>query len=247
MDLAEIIYGTFGLTYVAELSTRPEDYMGDIELWNQAEESLKSILEEKYGAGNYELNEGDGAFYGPKIDLKMKDCIGREWQMGTIQLDFQLPLNFELKYVAADGSMKQPVIIHRALFGSMERFIGILIENFKGAMPFWLSPVQVGIVPIRTEHNKYAAEVEQLLFKNRIRTEVDYTDRNMKEKIKQYKNYKDPYIIVLGDREVQERTVSINLRSQNKQIQNVPLDVFVDMCKNMNEEYALELTDEIPE
>ena len=247
MDLAEIIYGTFGLTYVAELSTRPDDYMGDIELWNQAEASLKNILEEKYGAGNYELNEGDGAFYGPKIDLKMKDCIGREWQMGTIQLDFQLPLNFDLKYVAADGSMRQPVMIHRALFGSMERFIGILIENFKGAMPFWLSPVQVGIVPIRTEHNEYAEEVEKLLFKNHIRSEVDYTDRNMKEKIKQYKNYKNPYIIVLGDREAEERTVSINLRGQNKQIQNVPLDTFVQMCRTMNEEYSLELMDEIPE
>ena len=247
MDLAEIIYGTFGLTYIAELSTRPDDYMGDIELWNQAEDSLKTILEEKYGVGNYELNEGDGAFYGPKIDLKMKDCIGREWQMGTIQLDFQLPLNFDLKYVGADGTMKRPIIIHRAIFGSMERFIGILIENFKGAMPFWLSPVQVGIVPIRTEHNEYAKEVEKLLLKNRIRSEADYSDRNMKEKIKQYKHYKNPYIIVLGDREAEERTVSINLRGQNKQLQNVPLDVFIKMCKTMNEEYTLELIDEVPE
>ena len=247
MDLAEIIYGTFGLTYIAELSTRPDDYMGDIELWNQAEDSLKTILEEKYGAGNYELNEGDGAFYGPKIDLKMKDCIGREWQMGTIQLDFQLPLNFDLKYVGADGTMKRPIIIHRAIFGSMERFIGILIENFKGSMPFWLSPVQVGIVPIRTEHNEYAKEVENLLLKNRIRSEADYSDRNMKEKIKKYKHYKNPYIIVLGDREAEEHTVSINLRGQNKQLQNVPLDVFIKMCKTMNEEYTLELIDEVPE
>ena len=154
MDIAGQIYGTFGLTYKAELSTRPDDYMGDIAVWDKAEADLKKILDDKYGEGNYEINEGDGAFYGPKIDLKMRDALGREWQMGTIQLDFQLPLNFDCKYVAQDGSQKMPVMIHRAIFGSMERFIGILIENFKGAFPFWLSPYQVGVVPIRTEHNE---------------------------------------------------------------------------------------------
>ncbi|MEE3400125.1 MAG: threonine--tRNA ligase, partial [Eubacterium sp.] len=161
MDIAKFIYETFGLTYEAELSTRPDDFMGAPELWDSAEAALKKILDKKYGEGGYEINEGDGAFYGPKIDLKMKDCIGREWQMGTIQLDFQLPLNFDLKYVAADGSQKQPVMIHRAIFGSFERFIGILIENFKGVFPFWMSPYQVGIVPIRAEHNEYAKKVEK--------------------------------------------------------------------------------------
>jgi len=246
MEIAGEIYGTFGLTYIAELSTRPDDFMGDIEVWNQAEADLKRILDKKYGEGKYEINEGDGAFYGPKIDLKMRDALGREWQMGTIQLDFQLPLNFDLKYVAQDGSQKRPVMIHRAIFGSMERFIGILIENFKGAFPFWLSPVQVGIVPIRTEHNDYAKEVAGLLRKNGIRFEADYSDSNMKEKIKKYKNYKDPYIIVLGDQEAAERTVSINVRGSNKQLRNVPLDVFLDMCESMNEEYSLNLLDEVP-
>ncbi|MDY6351791.1 MAG: threonine--tRNA ligase [Lachnospiraceae bacterium] len=247
MDIATEIYGTFGLTYKAELSTRPDDYMGDIEVWNRAEADLKDILEKTYGAGNYEINEGDGAFYGPKIDLKMKDALGREWQMGTIQLDFQLPLNFDMKYTAADSTIKRPVMIHRAIFGSMERFIGILIENFKGAFPFWLSPYQVGIVPIREEHNDYAREVESLLRKNRIRVEADYSEANMKNKIKNFKNYKDPYILVLGDKEKENRTVSINLRGSNKQLNNVPLDVFLDMCDQMVEEHSLELLDQIPD
>ncbi len=247
MDIATEIYGTFGLTYKAELSTRPDDYMGDIEVWNKAEADLKDILEKTYGAGNYEINEGDGAFYGPKIDLKMKDALGREWQMGTIQLDFQLPLNFDMKYTAADSTIKRPVMIHRAIFGSMERFIGILIENFKGAFPFWLSPYQVGIVPIREEHNDYAREVESLLRKNRIRVEADYSEANMKNKIKNFKNYKDPYILVLGDKEKENRTVSINLRGSNKQLNDVPLDVFLDMCDQMVEEHSLELLDQIPD
>ncbi len=244
MDIAEELYGTFGLTYKAELSTRPEDFMGDIEVWNQAEASLKKILDHKYGEGGYELNEGDGAFYGPKIDLKMTDALGREWQMGTIQLDFQLPLNFGLEYVASDGSRKRPVMLHRAMLGSMERFIGIIIENFKGSFPFWLSPVQVGIVPIRTEHNEYAKEIAALLKKNRIRYEVDYTDKNMKEKIKACKKYKDPYTIVLGDQEVENRTVSINLRG-NKQLKNVPLEKFIEMCRTMNEEHSLDVIDTV--
>jgi len=241
MDIAGQIYSTFGLTYVAELSTRPDDFMGDIEVWNHAEAELKSILDKKYGEGGYEINEGDGAFYGPKIDLKMKDALGREWQMGTIQLDFQLPLNFDLKYTAADGSQKRPVMIHRAIFGSFERFIGIITENFKGLYPFWLNPYQVGIVPIRTEHNEYAKEVATLLRKHHVRVEGDYSDNNMKEKIKKFKNYKDPYILVIGDNEAVNRTVSINVRGSNKQIQNVPLDKFVEMCDTLNNTHALEL------
>ena len=241
MDIASEIYGTFGLTYEAELSTRPDDFMGDIQVWDQAEDDLKMILDDKYGIGNYELNEGDGAFYGPKIDLKMTDALGREWQMGTIQLDFQLPLNFGIKYTAADGSQKTPVMVQRAIFGSMERFIGILTENFKGAFPFWLSPAQVGIVPIRTEHNEYAMHVEEVLNAAGIRCEADYTDKNMKEKIKTYKNYKDPYIIVLGGKEAEEGTVSINLRGSNKQVHGVKLDTFVKMCQKMNTEHCLDL------
>ncbi|HAP33207.1 MAG TPA: threonine--tRNA ligase, partial [Lachnospiraceae bacterium] len=142
--IADEIYKTFGVTYRAELSTRPDDFMGDIEVWNRAEKALKEILDEKYGPDGYEVNEGDGAFYGPKIDLQIKDALGREWQCGTVQLDFQLPHNFGLTYQTAEGTVAMPVVIHRAIYGSLERFIGIIIENFKGAFPFWLSPYQVG-------------------------------------------------------------------------------------------------------
>jgi threonyl-tRNA synthetase len=244
MDIASEIYGTFGLTYKAELSTRPDDYMGDINVWNQAESDLKDILDKKYGEGNYEINEGDGAFYGPKIDLKMQDSLGREWQMGTIQLDFQLPLNFGLKYTAQDGSQKQPVMIHRAIFGSMERFIGILIENFKGAFPFWLSPDQVAVVPIRQQHNDYAKKVVDALTAHGIRCVADYSEKNMKEKIKEYKNFKDPYILVVGDKEAEENTVSVNVRGSNKQVHGVALDTFVKDCVEQNMSRSLELKEE---
>ena len=138
-----------------------------------------------------------------------------------------------------------PVVIHRAIYGSFERFIGIITENYKGAFPFWLNPYQVGIVPIRQEHNEYAQKVENTLRDAGIRVEADYSDNNMKEKIKKYKNYKDPYILVLGDREAAENTVSINLRGSNRQIQNVPLDKLVEICKKMNEEHTLELIDSV--
>ena len=240
MDIAGEIYSTFGLSYIAELSTRPDDYMGDINDWNAAEAALKRILDNKYGEGGYEINEGDGAFYGPKIDLKMKDCIGREWQMGTIQLDYQLPLNFDMKYVASDSSMQRPVMVHRAIFGSFERFIGIIIENFKGSFPFWLSPYQVGVVPIRVENNDYAKEVVEICRKNRIRVEADYSDKNMKDKIKTFRNYRDPYVLVLGNSEAENRTVSVNIRG-NKQMRDVPIEEFVEICKKMNETHCIDL------
>ena len=247
ISIADEVYSTFGVSYRAELSTRPDDFMGDIEVWNRAEAALKKILTDKYGEGGFEINEGDGAFYGPKIDLQIKDALGREWQCGTIQLDFQLPHNFGLSYQTAEGGTAMPVVIHRAIYGSLERFIGIIIENFKGIFPFWLSPSQVGIVPIREEHNEYAKRVFDLLQKNGIRAEADYSDQNMKEKIKSYKQFKTPYILVLGDREAAEQTVSINVRGSNKQIQDVPLSVFLDMCDTLNEERPLELFNEVPE
>ncbi len=240
MSIAKQLYDTFGLTYTAELSTRPDDYMGDINVWNKAEDDLKQILEKLFGKDGYELNEGDGAFYGPKIDLKMKDALGREWQTGTIQLDFQLPLNFGMKYIAQDGTEKQPVMIHRAIFGSFERFIGIITENFKGLFPFWLNPYQVGIVPIRTEHNEYAQKVYNALKAHGIRTEIDLADDNMNNKIKKFKAYKDPYIVVVGDNEAANNTVSVNIRG-NKKMNNVPLDKFIGICVKMNTERSLDL------
>ena len=241
MDIADEIYGTLGMTCKAELSTRPDDFMGDPATWDVAEKELRAILDKKYGAGNYEVNEGDGAFYGPKIDLKMRDALGREWQVGTLQLDFQLPLNFGVKYIDQDGRQKQPVVLHRAIFGSMERFIGILIENFKGAFPFWLSPMQVAIVPIRDTHNDYAKEVASALKKAGIRVEADYADRNMREKIKNFKAMKDPYILVLGDEEKANGTVSLNVRGTNDQVKDLPLQDFIAMCREMNASRSLDL------
>ena len=242
ISIADEVYKTFGVSYRAELSTRPDDFMGDIEVWNRAEADLREILDEKYGKGGYEVNEGDGAFYGPKIDLQIKDAIGREWQCGTIQLDFQLPHNFGLTYTAEDGSSQMPVVIHRAIYGSLERFIGIIIENFKGNFPFWLSPMQVGIVPIRPEHNAYAKKIEDLLVDRGIRVEADYNDINMKTKIKTFHNYRDPYILVLGDKEAAENTVSINIRG-NKKLNDVPVEKFLELCDRMNKTHCLDIID----
>jgi len=241
MSIADEIYKTFGITYRAEFSTRPDDFMGDIEVWNEAEKSLKEILDEKYGEGGYEINEGDGAFYGPKIDLQIKDALGREWQCGTVQLDFQLPHNFGLTYADKDGELKQPVVIHRAIFGSFERFIGIITEHFKGFFPFWMCPYQVGIVPIRTSHNGYAEEVAAALEAAGVRTEIDTSEANMQKKIKKYKLYRDPYILVLGDKEAAEKTVSINVRGSKTQVHDIPLDDFIAACRKMNKERSLEL------
>ncbi len=246
LDIADRFYGIFGMTYRPELSTRPDDYMGELSLWDRAEAELKSILDKRYGEGGYDINEGDGAFYGPKIDIIMKDCLGRQWQTGTVQLDFQLPRNFKAVYVAADNTEKIPVIIHRVIYGSLERFIGLLIEQFKGAFPFWLAPSQVGIVPIRAEHNEYAKEVARKLRRNHVHIEIDLDDSHMNNKIKNYKNYKVPYIVVLGDKEVTERTVSINFRDGG-QAHDIPLDDFIKMCNYMNEAKCLDLIKSVDE
>ena len=171
----------------------------------------------------------------------MKDALGREWQCGTIQLDFQLPHNFGLTYQDADGAMSQPIVIHRAIFGSFERFIGIIIENFKGAFPFWISPYQVGLVPIKPEHNDFTKELQDKLEAAGVRVEADYADRNMNEKIKFYKTMKDPYIVVIGDKEVESKTLSVTVRGQKEQLHNIPVDAFVEACKKLNETRAQEL------
>ena len=237
--LIDEVYSKFGFKYHMELSTRPEDSMGTDEEWELATNSLKNAMDEL--GKPYVINEGDGAFYGPKIDLSMKDCLGREWQMGTIQLDFQLPHNFGLTYQTREGGTEMPVVIHRAIYGSLERFIGIIIEHFKGAFPFWMSPYQVAVVPIRTSHNAYAQEVVNALDEAGIRVEADFADKNMNEKIKAYKTMKDPYILVVGDQEVENRTVAITIRGQKQQLHDVPLDQFVAICKRMNAAHTREL------
>ena len=242
LDIVDLFYGIFGLEYRPELSTRPEDFMGDIALWDKAEAALKEILDNRYGEDGYDINEGDGAFYGPKIDIMMKDALRRQWQMGTIQLDFQLPRNFDITYTDKDGSEKTPVIIHRVIYGSLERFIGILIENFKGAFPFWLSPVQVGIVPIGEHHMEYAKEIADSLQKEHIRCEAELSDNHMNKKIKYFRSYRVPYVVVVGDNEMENRTVSVNIRG-GKQMKDIPLNVFVDLCKSLSATRALHLVE----
>lgn len=242
LDIADLFYGIFGLEYRPELSTRPADFMGDISLWDKAEKALKEILDARYGADGYDINEGDGAFYGPKIDIMMKDALKRQWQMGTIQLDFQLPRNFDITYTDKDGTEKTPVLIHRVIYGSLERFIGILIENFKGSFPFWISPVQVGIVPIGDKHVEYAKEIENELRNVRVRCESELSENHMNKKIKYFRNYRVPYVLVIGDNEMENRTVAVNIRG-GKQMKDIPLDAFINLCDRLNKTRALELVD----
>ena len=198
IEIAKQLYGIFGLDFELTLSTRPDDYMGDIELWNKAEANLKSVLDELCGKDNYRINEGDGAFYGPKIDIKMKDCLGREWQMGTIQVDFQLPLRFNLSYIDSNGEKKTPILVHRAIFGSFERFIGIITEHFAGAFPVWLSPVQVSILPISDNQKEYAEKIKAILEEKGIRVELDARQEKIGYKIREAQLQKVPYMLILG-------------------------------------------------
>ncbi len=213
VEIAKRLYSIFGLEYLLTLSTRPDDFMGEIETWDKAEADLKSVLNDLCGEGNYRINEGDGAFYGPKIDIKMKDCLGREWQMGTVQLDFQLPKRFNLSYIDEDGEKKTPIMIHRALFGSFERFIGIITEHFAGAFPTWLSPVQVKILPISTEkHAGYAKEVADKLDELGFRVEVDDRNEKIGYKIREAQMQKTPYMLVVGDKEIEDKAVGVRNR-----------------------------------
>ena len=213
LELTKELYSVFGLDYVLTLSTRPDDYMGEIETWNRAEADLKKVMNEICGDNNYRINEGDGAFYGPKVDIKMKDCLGREWQMGTIQLDFQLPQRFELYYIDEDGERKTPIMIHRAIFGSFDRFIGIITEHFAGAFPMWLSPVQIKILPISTEkHAEYANKLAEKLDELGSRVEVDDRNEKIGYKIREAQVQKVPYMLVIGDKEIEEGTVGVRNR-----------------------------------
>ena len=214
IEIAKYLYGIFGLDFELTLSTRPEDYMGDIELWNEAEANLRSVLDELCGEGQYRINEGDGAFYGPKIDIKMKDCLGREWQMGTVQVDFQLPLRFNLSYIDSNGYKKTPILIHRALFGSFERFIGIITEHFAGAFPAWLAPVQVKVLPISDNQKEYADKVVADLKAAGIRVELDDRQEKIGYKIREAQLSKVPYMLILGEKEVEAGAVGVRARKE---------------------------------
>ena len=213
IEIAKQLYSVFGLEYKLTLSTRPEeDFMGEIETWDKAENDLRKVLDEICGEGNYQVNEGDGAFYGPKIDIKMKDCLGREWQMGTVQLDFQLPQRFNLHYIDKDGNKKTPIMVHRALFGSFDRFIGIITEHFAGAFPTWLAPVQVRILPIADSHKEYAEKLKEKLEEYDIRVELDEREEKIGYKIREAQLQKIPYMLIVGDKEIEANAVGVRSR-----------------------------------
>ena len=205
-------YAQFGFPYRVELSTRPEDSMGSDEDWERAEQGLRDALESM--GIDYVVNEGDGAFYGPKIDFHLTDCLGRSWQCGTIQLDFQLPHNFQLEYIDSDGTKKQPIMIHRAGFGSFERFIGILTENYEGKFPVWLSPCQVKVLPVSEKSRPYAHEVAEKLAAAGIRVKVDDRDEKIGYKIREARSLdRVPYMLILGEQEVEAGNISVRDRS----------------------------------
>ena len=231
IDLIDGFYsGIFGFEYHIELSTRPEKAIGSNEIWDMAEQALANALEHK--GIDYKLNPGDGAFYGPKLDFKIKDAIGRTWQCGTIQLDFNLPERFDLTYIGEDGQKHRPVMIHRVVYGSMERFMGILIEHYAGAFPTWLSPVQVKVIGVNNQyHGEYANKMTQLLKDENIRVENDSRDEKLGYKIREAQVQKVPYQLVLGDNEVKENTVTY--RAYGKQEQTtVSTEEFIQMIKD---------------
>ncbi|MHB1954676.1 MAG: threonine--tRNA ligase [Sulfobacillus sp.] len=212
LDLMDVVYRAFGLPYEVVFSTRPDDYMGDLALWDKAEAELEQVLRDR--GLKYQINPKDGAFYGPKLDIAAIDSLGRRWQLATIQLDFQLPENLDLHYVDSEGQLRRPVMIHRAIMGSLERFIGILVEHYGGAFPLWLAPVQARIIPITDQQTSYAEEIRRKLIRHGIRAEVDSRNQKMGYKIREAQLEKIPRMLVVGGRDQENHTVSVRTREQ---------------------------------
>jgi len=222
--MAREYYQSFGIEPRFFLSTRPEKFAGEKEEWDQAEKALeKSLGKEKV---KYEVKEKDGAFYGPKIDIDIEDALGRPWQLATIQLDFQLPQRFELEYIDNDGKKKMPVMIHAAIFGSFERFIGILTEHYAGAFPVWLAPVQAIIIPVSKKFNDYGQEVLESLASVNVRAEINDKDETLGKRISEAEHQKIPYILVVGEKEQKAKSVAVRIRNNKKQ-EIMEVDEFV--------------------
>jgi len=226
--LFDEVYSQFGLPYKIELSTMPADHMGELADWQFAEETLKNAITEM--DKTYEINEGDGAFYGPKLDFHLQDSLGRTWQCGTIQLDFQMPERFELEYIGADGEKHRPVMIHRVVLGSIERFIGVITEHYAGAFPTWLAPVQVKILPITDRTHDYAESITKKLDGLGVRVEDDLRNEKLGYKIREAQSQKIPYMLVIGDKEAEGGTVSVRTRS-GKDVGSMQLDDFIAKVK----------------
>ncbi|MBI2543041.1 MAG: threonine--tRNA ligase [Candidatus Aenigmarchaeota archaeon] len=228
VDLIDYFYRTFGFEYHVELSTRPEKAMGSEEVWRDAESALKKALEKK--KLKFKVNPGDGAFYGPKIDFHIKDSLGRTWQCATVQVDFMMPERFDLNYVGEDGKDHRPIIIHRVIYGSIERFIGILVEHYQGKFPVWLAPVQVGVLSISEDNVRYAKSVEKKLAENGIRVVADYESRTIQYKIRNSQLQKIPFAIVIGKKEEQNKTIAVRT-NDGKVKYGVKLETFVKDVK----------------
>ncbi|MCK5768201.1 MAG: threonine--tRNA ligase [Candidatus Atribacteria bacterium] len=229
IDLTDRIYKTFGFDYRVELSTKPENAMGSDEIWEKATNSLEETLIEK--KINYTINEGDGAFYGPKIDIKIKDALNREWQMSTIQFDFNLPERFDMKYIGEDGKEHRPYMVHRALLGSIERFMGVLIEHYGGAFPDWLAPVQVAVIPVSQNYFDYAQKVVSLLLDENIRVEFDKRNEKIGYKIRDWETQKTPYMLILGEKEETNGTISVRKHKHGDQGE-ISTDEFISNLKD---------------
>ena len=238
LEIANLFYSIFGIKFKIRLGTRPDDFMGDIATWDKAEKELEQILiDNKF---DYFIGEGEGAFYGPKLDILMDDCLGRQWQTGTIQLDFQLPRKFDLKYTDSDGSEKTPVVIHRVIYGSLERFMGILIEQFAGAFPLWLSPVQAKIIPITDAQHEYAFKICEQLKEQGIRVEIDDRSEKMQAKIRDAQLEKIPYMLVIGAREVEANAVAVRQRD-GQDLGAIPFNEFLAKIKEQISTKSLNL------
>jgi threonyl-tRNA synthetase len=241
------VYDSFGFSdYSFELSTRPAKSIGTDEMWERGESALKNALER--ANIDYELNPGDGAFYGPKIDVHIRDAIKRSWQCGTVQIDFSMPERFDLGYIDADGERKRPVMIHRAILGSFERFMGILIEHYAGKFPAWLAPVQAVVLPISGEnHGEYAAEVEAHLHRLGLRTLLDDRNESLNKRIRENQKQQVPYMLVVGDAEMEAGTVAVRRRDGRQLDEPLPVEEFADLLIQETTARAIELTIGEPE
>jgi threonyl-tRNA synthetase len=230
IDLVEILYSKFGFEYKIELSTRPEKRIGSEQIWDKAENALKKVLEKK--KIKYKINEGDGAFYGPKIDFHLKDSLGRTWQCGTIQVDFSMPERFELEYTDNDNEKKRPIMVHRAIYGSLERFIGIIIEHTNGRLPAWISPIQVRVLNFTDRNTNHAEKIIKQIAEKipNIRIDADFRNTTIPSKIKEAEIMRIPYIITVGDREEKENTLAVRIKG-NKNIKTIKTEEFIEELK----------------
>ena len=234
VDVIDHFYKTFGFEYRVELSTRPDDFMGSKNVWDNAENALEEALKKR--GMNYKINPGDGAFYGPKIDFHLKDSLGRTWQCATVQVDFQMPERFDINYIGEDNKEHRPVIIHRVIYGAIERFMGILVEHYSGAFPLWLSPIQVRVLALTDRNAEKAKEVWAKLFENGIRAEIDIKQNTVDYKIREAEMQKTPYIVVIGDKEEEKGTLAVRVRGSNKPEFGVKKEEFLKKLKKEIEE-----------